>query len=658
MKLRVISLLLVLALMAALIPLSASAAATTEEEIQQQIRSTYRTALHRSGKSSFNGFCGSLVNWQTCILGIDDHVYGCDGKNEFDMYSKMGTTAGGYRVKSYPASQYTLKEALNAITCNGTVDAYNILVGFQKTNTTEGSVYGHALLIHAILDGTVYFMECYNTSLGGRYWAEGSPIYCSIDTFCDYYNRWTVFDGIAYFGVKSYADVCQEYPADMYAMAMEDASLYAEPFDSGVNEAEMTGNALVTGDIVRVTALLQTPGGEYWYQLQTESGTAYVAAGSLQAVEQCFDDVKITNLKVPTALRKSVGCNLSGAVMAANAEILSVEVIVYAPETGMEAPLFSGSLEVNGKSVSLGEWNLNRFMTFRNLQAGTYRITILAQLRTYVLDDGEAVGQTTRETLWNSEFRIITDWRKYAVVTFDGNGGEAQLDQLVVGSGQAVGTLPQATRNGWLFTGWTLDAAGEEPVTEETQITGDVTLYAQWREGNVRVQGWQNSADGWHYYVGGSQLCGWFASNGMVFYQGGDGTLVSGWQQIDGTIYFFNEAGVRQTGWQVIDGDTYYLYPEGGRAVGWFTDASGSYYFDSDGKLHCGWLYESGNYYYLQQCGRKTVGDKGVDGMTYHFSSDGILEYAQQLTGDGYYVVYDRNSADQQISPDKRLLLG
>jgi hypothetical protein len=45
-----------------------------------------------------------------------------------------------------------------------------MVVGFQKTNTAAGSIYGHALVVHAILDGIVYFVECYDSAVGGRYW--------------------------------------------------------------------------------------------------------------------------------------------------------------------------------------------------------------------------------------------------------------------------------------------------------------------------------------------------------------------------------------------------------------------------------------------------------------------------------------------------------
>ncbi|MBR2032058.1 MAG: hypothetical protein IKA04_07580, partial [Alistipes sp.] len=126
MKLRVISLLLAIVFVILLITTPASAAATEVAELKEQIRNTYRTALRYSGRWSFNGYCGFLVNWQTYLLGIDTQKYGRDGKDEYDLYSNLGTTTGGYRVKCYPTAQYDLRAALNAITRNGTVDAYNI----------------------------------------------------------------------------------------------------------------------------------------------------------------------------------------------------------------------------------------------------------------------------------------------------------------------------------------------------------------------------------------------------------------------------------------------------------------------------------------------------------------------------------------------------
>ena len=70
-------------------------------------------------------------------------------------------------------------------------------------------------------------------------------------------------------------------------------------------------------------------------------------------------------------------------------------------------------------------------------------------------------------------------------VTFHVNGGNALDDNdMTVTYGEAYGTLPEADRNGYGFTGWFTAAEGGEQITAESiyNLTEDQTLYAQWRE--------------------------------------------------------------------------------------------------------------------------------------------------------------------------------
>lgn len=554
MKLRVISLLLVMALAIVWIPTTASAAGADAQAIQKQIESTYRSAQWGSGKSSFNGYCGSLVNWQTYILGIDQNLYGCDGKNEYDLYSQLGMTTGGYRVKSYPASQYTLKEALNAITKNGTVDAYNIMVGFQRTNTQQGSIYGHAMLIHGIIDGVVYFMECYSTSLGGRYWPEGAAISCSIDTFCDYYNRWTVFDGIAYFGLKTYADACETYPADMYAIARENLSVYEEPFDSQYSQAEKLEKTFILGQMVRVRNLLKTPEGDFFYQIEFDGQTGYVPAEKLVCAAVCESQVELSGLKVPTTLSQGYGFWLRGTASVDNGALSQIQVSVYSTEEkGEEILAFSGSVKATGNSISLSDSRLDNAMTFRKLTPGKHRLVITAIMENYSLVEGVPTAQTSEREIWSNEFQVVTNWNKTCVVTFDGNGGDSLLDQLVLTAGEVTDNYPEAERDGYVFTGWSLDPEGKEMVTDETVFKANVTLYAQWEQSQVQIatEGWHESNESWHYHdYKGNFLNGMFIYEGLTFLQNEKGELLTGWQRTGDFIHYFNEAGAMIIGWQ------------------------------------------------------------------------------------------------------------
>lgn len=550
MKVRFICLLLAAVFLATLIPAPVSAVSVEAREIEKQISSTYRAALRGTGMASFNGYCGKLVSWQTYLLGIDESAYGCNGQDQFDLYRNLGTTTGGYRVKSYPASQYDLLTALNEITKNGTVDAYNILVGFQRTNTREGSIYGHALLIHAILDGTVYFVECYSTAIDGKYWAEGTPISCSIETFCEYYNTWTVFDGIAYFGLKTYADVCEVYPASMYAMAQENAEIYEEPFDPGVIDAKKTGASIASGEIVKVTGLLKTPGGEYWYRLEEEN--SYVPAQALVFVTADYQDVQVANLRVPGVLRKGYGFVLRGEVYAVSSGLDSVNVVVYDPQEGIENPIFSGSLESSGQSVNLNHWKLDQTMKFRTLTAGTYRIAIMAEVGTYLLEDGAAVYLSETKEIWHSELEVTAGWENYVTVQFDGNGGTAEIAQTVLPQGSLLENLPEATTNQGVFKGWTLDPEGTQPVISDLVVKNNTTLYAQWETDRISLDGWQAVDGKWVYYDGGEIMEGWIALGGVIIYQYADGSRARGLQQIGSEWYQFSDTGILTDDWQNV----------------------------------------------------------------------------------------------------------
>ncbi len=66
-------------------------------------------------------------------------------------------------------------------------------------------------------------------------------------------------------------------------------------------------------------------------------------------------------------------------------------------------------------------------------------------------------------------------------VTFVTNGGKA-IDPLKVEDGKRAGNLPTPVRDGYKFLGWYTDEACTTKWNNITKITGDVTLYAGWKE--------------------------------------------------------------------------------------------------------------------------------------------------------------------------------
>lgn len=171
-------------------------AAKSGSEIIQQIKDTYAEARRQYG-GSFEGYCNQYVDYQLKILGIDNSMIHYNGNGYWDYYKGKSTTSGGYSIHAYSASNYNIKQGLNAITENGTKNAYNIMVGFQ--GGYDGGVYGHVMFIHAVMGGKVYFSESYGCNYDGTYYPEGSPTVISIDTFHNFYTNHYGFEGMIHF---------------------------------------------------------------------------------------------------------------------------------------------------------------------------------------------------------------------------------------------------------------------------------------------------------------------------------------------------------------------------------------------------------------------------------------------------------------------------
>lgn len=71
------------------------------------------------------------------------------------------------------------------------------------------------------------------------------------------------------------------------------------------------------------------------------------------------------------------------------------------------------------------------------------------------------------------------------IVVFRGNGGTTEESYRKLDSQGAVGTLPNVFREGYDFLGWYTSPQGGEKADAADIMTGDVTLYARWKENEV-----------------------------------------------------------------------------------------------------------------------------------------------------------------------------
>ena len=176
---------------------SAPAKGTYDEGLYKQIQDTYKAARKRSRRRSFKGYCGAYVANQLVVLGINKSYLSANGKNTYDIYRKLECTTGGYRVTTYSANKFSLREALTAI-IGKDPSATNILVGFQKGVSRSGRKYGHVLFIHGIRNGKIYYSDSSARTIDEVKYKEGEPIVCSLSSFVEQYAKYKL-DGVVHF---------------------------------------------------------------------------------------------------------------------------------------------------------------------------------------------------------------------------------------------------------------------------------------------------------------------------------------------------------------------------------------------------------------------------------------------------------------------------
>jgi len=538
---RILSLVLVILLLAASLPVTAFAAAD-EEQIANILAQEHRRA--RGGRRSLKGYCGLMTSWQIYLRGINVELKVCDGKQQYDWYSKLDYTTGGYKVTAYSAREYSLEEALNAATHNGTRDVYNILVGFQATNTEAGRIYGHCLMIYAILDGIVYFNESFSCSLQRT---EGAMIAISIEEFAEFYGRWTRFEGIVVFGNKEYTQSCQEYPTHMFVETTRQTGIYTEPCFPQLEEVQSEYiRTVAAGERLLVTALYENTQGQYFYRVEENGRTGYIYADRTRPLLFNYEDMTLTNAELPKTLEPGAGFTLTGEIGATNTGIASVHVSV---EDLQGQSLMSHSLAKVSGYYDLNDDGFSKMMAFRKLEEGTYTFRVTAGTGNHYIDNHRILLDETEITLYSGSFSVghVTEWVSVQAAAKD-----------------------TQTPDGWVYQ------------------QGSWYYYEQ----GVPCSGWicQNGLD---YYLqeDGSVTTGWARINGKDRLFTDTGAMRTGWVEAEnGTMYLLSN-GVAAIGWRTVDRERYYFGSDGLMVTDtWCEEDGAKYYLQTDGRAAIGTL--------------------------------------------------------------------
>lgn len=517
-------------------------AATTEEEeaeeqrISDQIADVYKRVVRATGRYSLEGWCGLMAGWELYYLGVNSGPLSFNGNDQYDAYRYMETTDKGYHISRYHTSAYTMEEAMNTITRCGTMDAYNILAGYQKTRTAAGQKWGHVTIIHAVLNGTVYYTEGFDTPYGLK---PSEAHVCTIEEWADFYETWTTFEGLVVFGTKAYTDFCTYYPANFFATAEEGAVL----FDKPGSQEMMAVRESLPGERLRVIGLYENTEGKFYYQIDDGDRISYMPAEQVKPLLFDFSDVTAQEIAVPEALALGEDFTLAGNLYSTNNRLRNICIQVLDTEG---TAVLQYDFAKDSCFFDLGRKTVNNRVDLSKLAEGNYTYRVTASVINHYVADGQVVEEPRDICLADSDFTV-------------GNPEPRETKAIEVLSTDPLQGWQYQDQNWYFYTDGT-------PRTGWFCYNG---LDYYLREDGTAATGWQeiNGKDR-YFSVTGALRTGWLDTYHGKMYLLRNGVAATGWRTVEDKLYCFNKDGILLTDCTAEkDGVTYTIDPSGVASV-------------------------------------------------------------------------------------------
>lgn len=378
-----------------------------ENRVGDEAVRIYEQCLASTGKESLKGYCGLMTSHQLYHMGINKYLLVGDGNKQFDIYRDMDVTSGGYYPRAISAEQGDLVYALNEISDFGTRDVYDILVGFQWTDTEAGGAFGHACVINAILDGVVYYVESYYTPYAGE---GGNLGRCSIEEFAEYFASWTLYEGVIHF-TKDYAESCESYGTDIFVRARFDATLRTQPCAPGANGCEVV-RKVAACEVLRVTGVVKNREGEYFYRVEEDGKTAYIYANATSLLSANAQDLTVECVQIPQSILTGQRAKLAGTVKAELGLVGDVQVRVLSEDgqTALDAQCIVDDTSCNLQVI-------NEQLDTSRLNPGNYTVELAGHTASACVVDGELSYDYARRVLYTGELTVGTQVRVAARMT-------------------------------------------------------------------------------------------------------------------------------------------------------------------------------------------------------------------------------------------------
>jgi uncharacterized repeat protein (TIGR02543 family) len=388
-----------------------------------------------------------------------------DGGTKVTADTKVTTTHNLYA--HWVANEYTLSFNVNGGTCSTTSKAiaYESIYGPLPTPTRAGYT----------------FSGWYTSATGGTQVTSGTT--CNTVGNQVVYAHWTANTYTVTFnantGKCSTASKKVTYGGTYGTLPIPTKDNYT--FDGWYTSASSDGTQVLNTTTCNV-ASNQTLYAHWKANTNTITFDANGGTCTTKTVEILYGEVYG---ELPTATREGYTfdgwfTSKGGAINVTSTSLTTGDTTLYAHWT---ANTYRLNFNPNGGVCDTATKTLSYGATYGTLPTPTREGYTFNGWYT-ALDGGTKVDSTTTYSS-TSDLTLYAHWTVNTyTVTFNANGGACNVTSIEVNYGETFGNLPIPTMDGHVLEGWYCNGS---KVTASDIVTGDVTLYAQWRINSYTV---------------------------------------------------------------------------------------------------------------------------------------------------------------------------
>ena len=393
-------------------------------------------------------------------------------------YIADGTTMGTKSAEAKQTLNFTVQDTYKVIyNANGGSDA----------PASQTKTYGKNLtLTSSVPTRTHYTFLGWSTnkSATSATYAAGGTLKTDV-----YSGDITLYAVWKYTPPANYLDRCTKYGTYLLLEAANSTDyIKTLPCSSSTDASSKNVRQLTKGETLAALEIYKNTAGNYWYKVITTNGEEGYIFGEAATFTSIGGNAVLSDVTIATTTpKRGSSVDIGGSLSTTALGTVTIDSV-----TGVlkDALGNTQSKTITSGYGDISKTALNTDLKFANLCRGPGSLTITATGSCKYIANGTTLGTKTTEVKQTLNFTVQDTYQ----VIYNANGGSnAPAAQTKTYGKNLTLTTSVPTRSGYSFLGWSTSksatsAAYAAGATLKTDVySGDITLYAVWKQNEVKL---------------------------------------------------------------------------------------------------------------------------------------------------------------------------